>query len=133
VRDGGGVPRAVAPGARLQKIVPSKRITDRARARPRLTAMFVGRGLRGVADLVCTPNIVPVFDFGEHNGELYMAMDGTWTAPRAGALDRARPRSRKRATARVFRSTSRSGSSAALRLRTRARDEMGQSLSLVHR
>src|SRR5580658_11088865 len=62
----------------FQKIVAVKRILPQLARDPDFTAMFVDEAR--VCAHLGHPNIVQVFDFGEHNGELYMAMeyvDGT--------------------------------------------------------
>src|SRR5215471_4471446 len=62
----------------FQKIVAVKRILPQLSRDPDFTAMFVDEAR--VCARLGHPNIVQVFDFGEHNGELYMAMeyvDGT--------------------------------------------------------
>ena len=62
----------------FQKIFALKRILPQLAQDADFVAMFVDEA-RMCARL-CHPNIVQVFDFGEHDGELYMAMeyvDGT--------------------------------------------------------
>ena len=62
----------------FQKIVAVKRILPQLARDPDFTAMFVDEAR--VCARLGHPNIVQVFDFGEHDGELYMAMefvDGT--------------------------------------------------------
>src|SRR6476619_4273970 len=62
----------------FQKVVAVKRILPQLAQDTDFVAMFVDEA-RMCARL-CHPNIVQVFDFGEHDGELYMAMeyvDGT--------------------------------------------------------
>ncbi len=62
----------------FQKIVAVKRILPQLARDPDFTAMFVDEAR--VCAHLGHPNIVQVFDFGEHDGELYMAMefvDGT--------------------------------------------------------
>jgi serine/threonine-protein kinase len=62
----------------FQKIVAVKRILPQLARDPDFTAMFVDEAR--VCARLGHPNIVQVFDFGEHNGDLYMAMeyvDGT--------------------------------------------------------
>lgn len=65
----------------FQKVVAVKRILPQLSQDNEFVAMFVDEA-RVCARLV-HPNIVQVFDFGEHDGELYMAMeyvDGTTAA-----------------------------------------------------
>jgi serine/threonine protein kinase len=62
----------------FQKIVAVKRILPQYARDPDFVAMFVDEAR--VCARLTHPNIVQVFDFGEHDGELYMAMeyvDGT--------------------------------------------------------
>jgi serine/threonine-protein kinase len=62
----------------FQKTVAVKRILPQYARDPDFVAMFVDEAR--VCARLGHPNIVQVFDFGEHNGELYMAMeyvDGT--------------------------------------------------------
>jgi serine/threonine protein kinase len=62
----------------FQKIVAVKRILPQYARDPDFVAMFVDEAR--VCARLGHPNIVQVFDFGEHDGELYMAMeyvDGT--------------------------------------------------------
>src|SRR5512140_3770143 len=62
----------------FQKTVAVKRILPQLARDPDFTAMFIDEAR--VCARLGHPNIVQVFDFGEHNGELYMAMefvDGT--------------------------------------------------------
>src|SRR5271165_4971461 len=62
----------------FQKIVAVKRILPQFARDPDFVAMFVDEAR--VCARLAHPNIVQVFDFGEHDGELYMAMeyvDGT--------------------------------------------------------
>src|ERR1700744_1854280 len=113
----------------FKKIVAVKRILPQYARDPDFVAMFVDQA-RICARLV-HPNIVQVFDFGEQDGELYMAMeyvDGTTGARlvRAAAsrgddvpLDAA-----LHITLSVLR---------ALEYAHGARDEYGSPLALVHR
>jgi len=57
----------------FQKLVALKRILPQLGREADFVAMFVDEA-RMCARL-CHPNIVQVFDFGEHDGELYMAME----------------------------------------------------------
>src|SRR5260221_11813450 len=62
----------------FQKIVAVKRILPQLARDPDFLAMFVDEAR--VCARLSHPNIVQVFDFGEQDGELYMAMeyvDGT--------------------------------------------------------
>ena len=62
----------------FQKLVAVKRILPQLARDPDFTAMFVDEAR--VCAKLGHPNIVQVFDFGEHDSELYMAMelvDGT--------------------------------------------------------
>jgi eukaryotic-like serine/threonine-protein kinase len=65
----------------FQKVVAVKRILPQLAQDPDFVAMFVDEAR--VCARLAHPNIVQVFDFGEHDGELYMAMeyvDGTTAA-----------------------------------------------------
>lgn len=65
----------------FQKVVALKRILPQLAQDPDFLAMFVDEAR--VCARLAHPNIVQVFDFGEHDGELYMAMeyvDGTTAA-----------------------------------------------------
>ena len=65
----------------FQKLVAVKRILPQFARDPDFVAMFVDEAR--VCARLGHPNIVQVFDFGEHDGELYMAMeyvDGTTAA-----------------------------------------------------
>jgi len=62
----------------FQKTVAVKRILPQLAQDPDFLAMFIDEAR--VCARLAHPNIVQVFDFGEHEGELYMAMeyvDGT--------------------------------------------------------
>src|SRR5258708_40075708 len=66
----------------FQKTVAVKRILPQFARDPDFVAMFVDEAR--VCARLSHPNIVPVFDFGEEEGELYMAMeyvDRTTAAP----------------------------------------------------
>jgi eukaryotic-like serine/threonine-protein kinase len=65
----------------FQKVVAVKRILPQLAQDPDFLAMFIDEAR--VCARLAHPNIVQVFDFGEHDGELYMAMeyvDGTTAA-----------------------------------------------------
>src|SRR3979411_1030950 len=65
----------------FQKTVAVKRILPQFARDPDFVAMFIDEAR--VCARLAHPNIVQVFDFGEHDGELYMAMeyvDGTTAA-----------------------------------------------------
>jgi serine/threonine-protein kinase len=65
----------------FQKVVAVKRILPQLAQDPDFVAMFIDEAR--VCARLAHPNIVQVFDFGEHDGELYMAMeyvDGTTAA-----------------------------------------------------
>ena len=65
----------------FQKVVAVKRILPQLAQDVDFVAMFVDEAR--VCARLAHPNIVQVFDFGEHDGELYMAMeyvDGTTAA-----------------------------------------------------
>jgi len=113
----------------FQKFVAVKRILPQLGRDPDFVAMFVDEA-RMCANL-CHPNIVQVFDFGEHDEELYMAMeyvDGTTGA-------------------RLIRAAASRGEELPLELSLHvalsilrgleyahaARDEKGRQLNLVHR
>src|SRR5271157_3096033 len=74
----------------FQKLVAVKRILPQYTRDPDFVAMFVDEAR--VCARLSHPNIVQVFDFGEQDGELYMAMeyvDGTTGARlvRAAAME----------------------------------------------
>ncbi len=113
----------------FQKLVAVKRILPQLARDPDFTAMFVDEAR--VCAKLGHPNIVQVFDFGEHNGELYMAMelvDGTTGARlirAAAAQDEEIPLD---VSLHIALSVLRG-----LEYAHAARDEEGVSLSLVHR
>src|ERR1700683_2674883 len=113
----------------FQKIVAVKRILPQLARDPDFTAMFVDEAR--VCAKLGHPNIVQVFDFGEHNGELYMAMelvDGTTGARlirAAAAQDEEIPLD---VSLHIALSILRG-----LEYAHNARDEEGRPLSLVHR
>ncbi|MGO8999040.1 MAG: serine/threonine-protein kinase [Polyangiaceae bacterium] len=113
----------------FQKIVAVKRILPQLARDPDFTAMFVDEAR--VCAHLGHPNIVQVFDFGEHNGELYMAMelvDGTTGARlirAAAAKDEEIPLD---VSLHIALSVLRG-----LEYAHNARDEEGRPLSLVHR
>lgn len=57
----------------FQKVVAVKRILPQLAQDPDFVAMFIDEAR--VCARLAHPNIVQVFDFGEHEGELYMAME----------------------------------------------------------
>ncbi len=57
----------------FEKTVALKRILPELAQDPDFVAMFVDEAR--VSARLCHPNVVQVFDFGEHEGELYMAME----------------------------------------------------------
>jgi serine/threonine-protein kinase len=57
----------------FQKVVAVKRILPQLAQDPDFVAMFIDEAR--VCARLAHPNIVQVFDFGEHDGELYMAME----------------------------------------------------------
>jgi serine/threonine-protein kinase len=113
----------------FQKIVAVKRILPQLARDPDFTAMFVDEAR--VCAHLGHPNIVQVFDFGEHNGELYMAMefvDGTTGARlirAAAAQDEDVPLD---VCLHIALSVLRG-----LEYAHNARDEEGKPISLVHR
>jgi eukaryotic-like serine/threonine-protein kinase len=113
----------------FQKIVAVKRILPQLARDPDFTAMFVDEAR--VCAHLGHPNIVQVFDFGEHDGELYMAMefvDGTTGARlirAAAARDEEIPLD---VSLHIALSILRG-----LEYAHSARDEEGRPLSLVHR
>src|SRR6202050_2194237 len=113
----------------FQKIVAVKRILPQLARDPDFTAMFVDEAR--VCAKLGHPNIVQVFDFGEHDGELYMAMefvDGTTGARlirAAAARDEEIPLD---VSLHIALSILRG-----LEYAHSARDEEGRPLSLVHR
>jgi serine/threonine protein kinase len=113
----------------FQKLVAVKRILPQLARDPDFTAMFVDEAR--VCAKLGHPNIVQVFDFGEHNGELYMAMelvDGTTGARlirAAAAQDEEIPLD---VSLHIALSVLRG-----LEYAHAARDDEGRLLSLVHR
>ena len=113
----------------FQKIVAVKRILPQLARDPDFTAMFVDEAR--VCAHLGHPNIVQVFDFGEHDGELYMAMefvDGTTGARlirAAAAQDEEIPLD---VCLHIALSVLRG-----LEYAHNARDEEGKPISLVHR
>ena len=89
----------------FQKLVALKRILPQLARDEDFVAMFVDEAR--VCARLSHPNIVQVFDFGEHDGELFMAMeyvDGTTgarlirAAATAGVAFRCRSRCRSTST-----------------------------------
>src|SRR6202453_234135 len=113
----------------FKKIVAVKRILPQYARDPDFVAMFVDEAR--VCAHLGHPNIVQVFDFGEHDGELYMAMelvDGTTGARlirAAAAKDEEIPLD---VSLHIALSILRG-----LEYAHAARDESGKPLSLVHR
>src|SRR5580658_10408740 len=113
----------------FQKIVAVKRILPQLARDPDFTAMFVDEAR--VCARLGHPNIVQVFDFGEHAGDLYMAMeyvDGTTGARlirAAAAADEELPLD---VSLHIALSILRG-----LEYAHAARDEEGLPLALVHR
>jgi serine/threonine-protein kinase len=113
----------------FQKIVAVKRILPQLARDPDFTAMFVDEAR--VCARLGHPNIVQVFDFGEHNGELYMAMeyvDGTTGARLIRAAAQQEEELPLDVSLHIALSVLRG-----LEYAHAARDESGQPLSLVHR
>ncbi|HEY2515063.1 MAG TPA: serine/threonine-protein kinase [Polyangiaceae bacterium] len=113
----------------FQKIVAVKRILPQLARDPDFTAMFVDEAR--VCARLGHPNIVQVFDFGEHNGELYMAMeyvDGTTGAKLIRAAAAQEDEIPLDVCLHIALSVLRG-----LEYAHNARDEEGRPLSLVHR
>lgn len=113
----------------FQKIVAVKRILPQLARDPDFTAMFVDEAR--VCAHLGHPNIVQVFDFGEHNGELYMAMelvDGTTGARLIRAAAAQEEEIPLDVSLHIALSVLRG-----LEYAHNARDEEGKPLSLVHR
>jgi serine/threonine protein kinase len=113
----------------FQKIVAVKRILPQLARDPDFTAMFVDEAR--VCARLGHPNIVQVFDFGEHNGELYMAMefvDGTTGARLIRAAAAQEEEIPLDVCLHIALSVLRG-----LEYAHNARDEEGRLLSLVHR
>lgn len=113
----------------FQKVVAVKRILPQLAQDHDFVAMFVDEAR--VCARLAHPNIVQVFDFGEHDGELYMAMeyvDGT-TAARLVRAAAARGEEVPLDAALYIAL----GVLRALDYAHNARDDEGKSLALVHR
>jgi eukaryotic-like serine/threonine-protein kinase len=113
----------------FQKIVAVKRILPQFARDPDFVAMFVDEAR--VCARLGHPNIVQVFDFGEDQGELYMAMeyvDGTTGARLVRAVAARSEEIPLEVCLYVTLSVLR-----ALECAHGARDEEGKPLSLVHR
>ncbi|MBS2015725.1 MAG: protein kinase [Deltaproteobacteria bacterium] len=113
----------------FQKVVAVKRILPQLAQDADFVAMFVDEAR--VCARLAHPNIVQVFDFGEHDGELYMAMeyvDGT-TAARLVRAAAARGEEVPLDAALYIAL----GVLRALDYAHNARDDEGRSLALVHR
>jgi serine/threonine protein kinase len=113
----------------FQKIVAVKRILPQLARDPDFTAMFVDEAR--VCAHLGHPNIVQVFDFGEHNGELYMAMelvDGTTGARLIRAAAAQEEEIPLDVSLHIALSVLRG-----LEYAHNARDEEGRPLGLVHR
>jgi serine/threonine-protein kinase len=113
----------------FQKIVAVKRILPQLARDPDFTAMFVDEAR--VCARLGHPNIVQVFDFGEHDGELYMAMeyvDGTTGARLIRAAAQQDDELPLDVSLHIALSVLRG-----LDYAHGARDDRGEPLSLVHR
>ena len=113
----------------FQKIVAVKRILPQLARDPDFTGMFVDEAR--VCAQLGHPNIVQVFDFGEHDGELYMAMefvDGTTGARLIRAAAASEEEIPLDACLHIALSVLRG-----LEYAHNARDEEGRPLNLVHR
>jgi serine/threonine-protein kinase len=113
----------------FQKIVAVKRILPQYARDPDFVAMFVDEAR--VCARLGHPNIVQVFDFGEQDGELYMAMEYVDGTTGARLIRAAAARAEDvpldvclHITLSILR---------ALEYAHGARDDEGKSLSLVHR
>lgn len=113
----------------FQKTVAVKRVLPQLARDPNFLAMFVDEAR--VCARLCHPNIVQVFDFGEHEGELYMAMeyvDGTTGARLIRAAAARREALSLEVCVHVVLSVLRG-----LEYAHAARDDSGRPLRLVHR
>ncbi|MBX3207062.1 MAG: protein kinase [Labilithrix sp.] len=113
----------------FQKVVAVKRILPQLAQDADFVAMFIDEAR--VCARLAHPNIVQVFDFGEHDGELYMAMeyvDGT-TAARLVRAAAARGEDVPLEAALYIALSVLRG----LDYAHNARDDDGKSLDLVHR
>jgi eukaryotic-like serine/threonine-protein kinase len=113
----------------FQKVVAVKRILPQLAQDSDFVAMFIDEAR--VCARLAHPNIVQVFDFGEHDGELYMAMeyvDGT-TAARLVRAAAARGEEVPLEAALYIALSVLRG----LDYAHNARDDDGRSLDLVHR
>lgn len=113
----------------FQKLVAVKRILPQLAQDPDFLAMFIDEAR--VCARLAHPNIVQVFDFGEHDGELYMAMeyvDGT-TAARLVRAAAARGEDVPLEAALYIAQSVLRG----LDYAHNARDDDGRPLALVHR
>lgn len=113
----------------FQKRVAVKRILPQLAKDPDFVSMFIDEARMSAR--LSHPNIVTVFDFGEHQGELYMAMeyvDGTSCAKllRAAAVQDRRPP--LEVSLHIILSVLR-----ALDYAHSARDDNGKPLDIVHR
>ena len=113
----------------FQKTVAVKRILPQFARDPDFVAMFVDEAR--VCARLTHPNIVQVFDFGEHDGELYMAMEYVDGTTGARLIRAAAGRGEElpldvclHITLSILR---------ALEYAHSARDDDGKSLALVHR
>jgi eukaryotic-like serine/threonine-protein kinase len=113
----------------FEKLVALKRILPQFVRDPDFVAMFVDEAR--VCARLCHPNIVQVFDFGEHDTDLYMAMeyvDGTTAAKLIRAAASRSEEVPLDVTLHVILSILR-----ALEYAHTARDDAGRPLNLVHR
>ena len=113
----------------FQKVVALKRILPQLAQDPDFEAMFIDEAR--VCARLAHPNIVQVFDFGEHAGELYMAMefvDGTNAARLVRAAAQKNEDVPLDAALYIALSILR-----ALDYAHNAKDEDGRPLDLVHR
>jgi serine/threonine-protein kinase len=113
----------------FQKVVAVKRILPQLAQDPDFVAMFIDEAR--VCARLAHPNIVQVFDFGEHDGELYMAMeyvDGTTAARLVRAAAARGEDVPLEATLYIALSILRG-----LDYAHNARDDENRSLALVHR
>ncbi len=113
----------------FQKVVAVKRILPQLALDADFVAMFVDEAR--VCARLAHPNIVQVFDFGEHDGELYMAMefvDGTTAARLVRAAATRNEEVPLEAALYIALSVLRG-----LDYAHNARDDEGKPLALVHR
>ncbi len=113
----------------FQKVVAVKRILPQLAQDADFVAMFIDEAR--VCARLAHPNIVQVFDFGEHDGELYMAMeyvDGTTAARLVRAAAAKGEEVPLEAALYIALSVLRG-----LDYAHNARDDEGKSLALVHR